>query len=50
VIWVFGGRFQRRGTHVNPLKIGSRAAQKCFWGNVGFCAELRREYDLGFWD
>jgi hypothetical protein len=41
-IWVLG-RVQRRGTDVNPLKIGSRDGVKCFGGISGFYAELRRE-------
>jgi hypothetical protein len=40
----FGGIGRRRGAHVNPLKIGSRDGQNCFWGNVRFCAELRRNW------
>jgi hypothetical protein len=30
--FVFWGNVSRRGTHVNPLKIGSRGARKCFGG------------------
>jgi hypothetical protein len=35
--------FQRRGADVSTLEIGSRDGKKCFWGNVGFYAVLRRE-------
>jgi hypothetical protein len=45
----FGGTVQRRGVHVKTPEIGSRDAQKCFWGNLGFYAELRRELFWGFW-
>jgi hypothetical protein len=45
-LW-FGGRVQRRGTHVNPLKIGSRGDKKCFGGISAFHAELRRELVWG---
>jgi hypothetical protein len=38
---------QRRGTHVSPLKIGSRDGQKCFGGILAFYAELRRDLDWG---
>jgi hypothetical protein len=44
----FGGTVQRRGVHVKTPEIGSRDAQKCFWGNLGFYAELRREC-FGVW-
>jgi hypothetical protein len=47
----FGGTVQRRGVHVKTPEIGSRDAQRCFWGNLGFYAELRREliWGLGGW-
>jgi hypothetical protein len=44
----FGGTVQRRGTDVSTLEIGSRGEVLCFWGNVGFCAVLRREWVGGF--
>jgi hypothetical protein len=28
-------------------EMGSRGAQNCFWGNIGICAELRREFNWG---
>jgi hypothetical protein len=34
---------QRRGVHVNTLKIGSRGDAFCFGGILGFYADLRRE-------
>jgi hypothetical protein len=43
----FLGRVQRRGTHVNTPKIGSRDGVFCFGGILGFCAELRREFKRG---
>jgi hypothetical protein len=46
----FWGKLQRRGVHVNIPEIGSRGGQKCFWGNLGFYAELRRELVVGFGD
>jgi hypothetical protein len=46
VIW---GKLQRRGTHVNTLKIGSRGELLCFWRNLGFYAVLRREYNWRIW-
>jgi hypothetical protein len=47
---IFGiwGNGQRRGTDVNTLEIGSRDAQKFFWGNLGIYAKLRRELDEGW--
>jgi hypothetical protein len=44
---IFGIRVQRRGAHVNILKIGSRDGEICFGGILGFYAELRREYYWG---
>jgi hypothetical protein len=41
--WIFWGKIQRRGTHVNSPKIGSRGEEKCFGGIQRFYAELRRE-------
>jgi hypothetical protein len=41
--WIFGRRVQRRGVHVNTLKIGSRVGELCFGGIYRFYAELRRE-------
>jgi hypothetical protein len=41
----FGGGVQRRGTHVKLLERGSRDGRKCFWGNLGFYAVLRREME-----
>jgi hypothetical protein len=43
----FWGELQRRGAHVKTLEIGSRGDVFCFWGNIGFYAELRRESGLG---
>jgi hypothetical protein len=40
--------FQRRGAHVNTLKIGSRVGVKCSWGNFRVYAVLRRECGWGF--
>jgi hypothetical protein len=34
---------QRRGTHVNTPKIGSRVGVYCSGGILRFCAELRRK-------
>jgi hypothetical protein len=45
----FGGTGRRRGADVKPLKIGSRDGGFCIWGNLGFCAELRRNWGLEFW-
>jgi hypothetical protein len=42
---IFERRVQRRGTHVNTLKIGSRDGGICFGGILAFYAELRREYN-----
>jgi hypothetical protein len=39
----FWGAVQRRGTHVNTPKIGSRVGEFCFGEIWGFYAELRRE-------
>jgi hypothetical protein len=39
----FLGELQRRGAHVNSPEIGSRGGVFCCWGNLGFCADLRRE-------
>jgi hypothetical protein len=44
----FFGKLQRRGAHVSILKIGSRDGIKCFWGNVGIYADLRRELGWGW--
>jgi hypothetical protein len=43
--WRFGflGRVQRRGVHVNTLKIGSRGEENLFGGILDFYADLRRE-------
>jgi hypothetical protein len=46
---------QRRGAHVNTLKIGSRDGVLCIGGILGFYADLRREFiwgnlDLTFFD
>jgi hypothetical protein len=38
---------QRRGTHVNTPKIGSRVGLFLHRGNIGFYAELRREFYWG---
>jgi hypothetical protein len=38
---------QRRGVHVNTLKIGSRGDAFCIGGILGFYADLRRESDRG---
>jgi hypothetical protein len=38
--WIFGGQVQRRGTHVNTPKIGSRVGVFCFGGIYRFYAEL----------
>jgi hypothetical protein len=43
----FGEEIQRRGTHVSPLKIGSRAGELCFGGILRFYADLRRELIWG---
>jgi hypothetical protein len=40
----FWGKVQRRGTHVNTLKIGSRGVCLCFGGILGSYADLRREF------
>jgi hypothetical protein len=48
--WAFLGRVQRRGTDVSVPKIGSRDGVYCFGGILRFCAELRREFNLGNWD
>jgi hypothetical protein len=39
----FEEEVQRRGVHVNPPKIGSRAGELCFGGILRFYADLRRE-------
>jgi hypothetical protein len=44
------GELQRRGAYVSVLKIGSRGACFCFWGNLGIYADLRRELGWGNWD
>jgi hypothetical protein len=46
-IGIFWGQVQRRGTHVNTPKIGSRDGEKCFGGIQRFYAELRREFIWG---
>jgi hypothetical protein len=43
----FWGKIQRRGTHVNPPKIGSRGDVNCFGGILGIYAVLRRELEWG---
>jgi hypothetical protein len=43
----FWGKLQRRGTHVNTLKIGSRGDAFCIGGIQRFYAELRREWGWG---
>jgi hypothetical protein len=44
---IFGIRIQRRGTHVNVPKIGSRAGLYCFGGIWGSHADLRRDFKRG---
>jgi hypothetical protein len=39
----FSRSVQRRGTHVNTPKIGSRDGELDFWGNLRIYAVLRRE-------
>jgi hypothetical protein len=52
-IWVFKvwGNLSRKGTHVKLPKIGSRGTVFIHWGNLRFCAELRREWcwEVLFW-
>jgi hypothetical protein len=43
----FWRNFSRRGTHVNPLKIGSRVVHLLHWRNLRICAELRRDWGGG---
>jgi hypothetical protein len=43
-IW---GKVQRRGTHVNPPKIGSRGAGNCLGEFLGIHADLRRDFGWG---
>jgi hypothetical protein len=50
VIEAFLGKRQRRGAHVNVLKIGSRVGVCCTWGNLRFHAVLRRELGEEFGD
>jgi hypothetical protein len=44
---VFWGKIQRRGTHVSPLKIGSRGDAFVFGGILSFYADLRRKFIWG---
>jgi hypothetical protein len=44
------GELQRRGVRVSILKIGSRGDNLCFWGNLRFHADLRRELGEGLGD
>jgi hypothetical protein len=44
---IFWRQVQRRGTHVNTPKKGSRGDAFCFGGILGFHAELRREINWG---
>jgi hypothetical protein len=43
----FEEEIQRRGVHVSPLEIGSRAGELCFGGILRFYADLRREFVWG---
>jgi D-arabinose 1-dehydrogenase-like Zn-dependent alcohol dehydrogenase len=45
----FWGKVQRRGGRVNTPKNGSRVGVLCTWGNLEFCAELRRILEWAIW-
>jgi hypothetical protein len=46
-IGIFWRQVQRRGTHVNTPKKGSRGDAFCLGGILGFHADLRREIKWG---
>jgi hypothetical protein len=47
---IFWGNLSRRGVHVNTPEIGSRGDVLCFWGNIGFYADLRRGLEWALLD